>query len=99
MRDRERRHVCRLIDLAVDRCEKGNLREQLEVPRSIADLIVSLQAAAGEPLSVPRDTITARGQLLDLRQGYMARRSTSEPERRLCVGCHQPLSPFCRRPL
>ena len=27
----ERRHIYRLIDLAVERCEEGNLRERLEV--------------------------------------------------------------------
>jgi hypothetical protein len=57
MRDAERRHVCRLIDLAVERCEDANLREQLAVPRWIADLVVHLQAAAGEAALVPRHTI------------------------------------------
>ena len=41
MRDAERRHVCRLIDLAVERCEDANLREQLAVPRWIADLVLT----------------------------------------------------------
>ena len=65
MRDAERRHVCRLIDLAVERCEDANLREQLAVPRWIADLVVHLQAAAGEEALVPRHTIAAQGVLLD----------------------------------
>jgi hypothetical protein len=45
MTEQERRYACRLIDLAVERCEEGNLREHLEVPRWIADLVVRLQAA------------------------------------------------------
>jgi hypothetical protein len=54
MTDTERRYVCRLIDSAVERCEEGNLREQLEVPRWIADVVVHLQAAAGEDLRIPK---------------------------------------------
>jgi hypothetical protein len=53
MTEQERRYACRLIDLAVERCEEGNMREHLEVPRWIADLVVQLQAAAGEDLVVP----------------------------------------------
>ncbi len=102
MRDAERRHVCRLIDLAVERCEDANLREELAVPHWIADLVVHLQAAAGEEALVPRHTIAAHGVLLDLRGHYMPRSSpleTSDPEleRRLCSSCHQPMRPRCRQ--
>jgi hypothetical protein len=102
MRDAERRHVCRLIDFAVERCEDANLREQLAVPRWIADLVVHLQAAAGEEPLVPRHTIAAQGVLLDLRRHYMPKSSpleTSDPEleRRLCTSCHRPMSPLCRQ--
>jgi hypothetical protein len=88
MTKQERRYVCRLIDHAVERCEEGNLRERLEVPRSIADLVLQLRAAAGEELVVPRDTIAAHGQLLDLRGRYMPKSwpletSNAELERRL----------------
>ena len=71
MTTQERRYVCRLIDHAVERCEEGNLQEQLEVPRWIADLVVQLQAVAGEELVVPPDSIAAHGQLLDLRGRYL----------------------------
>lgn len=97
----EHRYVCRLIDLAVERCEDGNLHEQLAVPRWIADLIVHLQTTAREPLAVPQDTVMAHGQLLDLRQRYMPRSSAAEaselPQRRLCTRCQQPVSPLFRR--
>ncbi len=98
----KRRYVLRLIDQAVECCEESNLREQLDVPRWIADLVVQLQAAAGEELLVPRDTIVAHGQLLDLRGRSMPRSSpleTSDPEleRRLCNSCQQPMSPLCRQ--
>ncbi len=73
----ERRHVYRLIDLAVTRCEEANLREQLEVPRWVADLLVHLQAAGEEP-RIPRDTIEAHGWLLDARVRYMPRVSSRE---------------------
>ncbi len=100
MTKQERRYVCRLIDHAVECCEEGNLRERLEVPRSIADLVVQLQAAAGEELVVPRDTIAAHGQLLDLRGRYLPKSwplETSDPEleRRLCTSCEQLMSPLC----
>ena len=102
MTTQERRYVCRLIDHAVERCEEGNLQEQLEVPRWIADLVVQLQAAAGEELVVPPDTIAAHGQLLDLRGRYLPKSwpleaSDPELERRLCTSCHQPMSPLCRQ--
>jgi hypothetical protein len=102
MTQQERRYVCRLIDHAVERCEEGNLRERLEVPRLIADLVVQLQAAAGEELGVPRDTIAAHGQLLDLRGRYMPKSwplETSNPEleRLLCTSCHRPMSPLSRQ--
>ena len=104
MTTQERRYVCRLIDHAVERCEEGNLREQLEVPRWIADLVVQLQAAGGEELVVPRDTIAAHGQLLDLRGRYLPMSwplETSDPEleRRRCPSCHQPMRPQCRQAL
>jgi hypothetical protein len=67
----ELRFVCRLMDLAVARCEEANLREQLEVPRWVADLLVQLQAAAGEQPRIPSDTIEAHGWLLDARERYM----------------------------
>ena len=102
MTTQERHYVCRLIDHAVERCEEGNLQEQLEVPRWIADLVVQLQAAAGEELVVPTDTIAAHGQLLDRRGRYMPRSwpleaSDPELERRRCTSCHQPMSPLCRQ--
>lgn len=74
----ERRRACRYIDIAVDHCELFNLREQLDVPRWIADLVVHLEAAAGEELQVPRDAIEAHGRLLDLRRGYMPESSGSD---------------------
>jgi hypothetical protein len=85
----------------VERCEDANLRE-LAVPRWIADLVVHLQAAAGEEPLVPRHTIAAHGVLLDLRRHYMPKSSpleTSDPEleRRLCTSCHQPMRPRCRQ--
>ena len=103
----ERRHICRLIDMAVERCEERNLRERLEVPRCVAELVVQLQAGARRPLSVPRDTITAHGQLLDLREGYMNRREEADEELEqepdedqrddnLCASCGSPLSPLSR---
>jgi hypothetical protein len=103
MTEQERRYTCRLIDLAVERCEVRNLREQLSVPPWIADLVVQLQAAAGEELVVPADAIAAHGQLLDLRHNFMPRSSplrTSDPEleRRLCATCAQPMSPLTKQP-
>ena len=74
----ERRDVCRLIDLAVSSCEDANLREQLQPPRWVADLLVHLQAAAGEEPRIPRDTIEAHGWLLDARRCYMPHISTLE---------------------
>jgi hypothetical protein len=92
----ERRYICRLIDVAVESCELANLREELEVPRGIVDLVVHLQAASGEPLSVPQDTIVAHGQLLDLRQGYMnCQREQGNPGRP-CDCCGAPLSAVSR---
>ena len=64
----ERPDVYRLIELAIERCEQGNLQERMELPRWIADLVVDLEAAAGEDLRVPKDTIEAHGRLLDLRE-------------------------------
>src|SRR5439155_21585264 len=102
MTEQERRYACRLIDLAVERCEERNLREQLEVPRWIADLVVRLLAAAGEELVVPADTITAHGQLLDLRHNFMPwssplRASDPELERRLCATCSRPMRPLSKQ--
>jgi hypothetical protein len=72
------------------------------VPRWIADLLVQLQAAAGEELVVPGDTIAAHGQLLDLRHNFMPQSSppeASDPEleRRLCATCAQPMSPLSKQ--
>ena len=102
MTKQKRPYVCRLIDHAVERGEEGNLREQLAVPRWIADLVVQLQAAGGEEPVVPRDTIAPHGQLLDLRGRYLPKtwpQETSDPEleRRLCTSCEQPMSPLCRQ--
>ncbi len=98
MTDAKRRHICRVINLAVESCEESNLSEQLEVPRWIADLVVQLQASTGEELLVPRDTVEAHGQLLDLRERYMPALSASERERggAVCDSCEHPLRPLCR---
>jgi hypothetical protein len=95
MTEQERRYACRLIDLAVERCEERNLREQLAVPRWIADLVVQLQAAAGEELAVPADTIATHGQLLDLRRRYMP--GSEDDSERTCASCGRPLRRFSRQ--
>jgi hypothetical protein len=97
MTEQERRYTRRLIDLAVERCEERNLREQLGVPRWIADLVVRLQAAAGEELVVPADTIAAHGQLLDLRRGYMPGSSKEDDSERTCASCGRPLRRLSRQ--
>jgi hypothetical protein len=99
MTDTERRYVCRLIDSAVERCEEGNLRDRLEVPRWVAEVVVQLQAAAGEDLLIPRDTVTAHGQLLDVREHYMraAKHGREIGSGSACNSCGKPMSPLCRR--
>jgi hypothetical protein len=99
MTEQERRYVCRLIDLAVERCEEGNLRELLEVPRWVADLVVHLRAAAGEELRVPNDTIAAHSDLMDLREHYMkgARQGRETGSGSPCHSCGKSMSPLCRR--
>jgi hypothetical protein len=99
MSEQERRYACRLIDLAAECCEERNLSNQLWVPRWISDLVVQLQAAAGEELRIPTDTIDAHGELLDRRENYMPR--LAESERRTagatCEDCGEPLSPITKR--
>jgi hypothetical protein len=51
---------------------------KFDVPRWVADLLVQLQAAAGEQPRIPSDTIEAHGWLLDARQRYMVRVSSFE---------------------
>jgi hypothetical protein len=97
MTDAERRSVCRLIDLALDRCEQGNLRDRLELPRWVADLLVNLEAAAGEALRIPKDTVEAHGQLLDLREVYMQAQPKWGSSESRCASCGQLLSPLCRQ--
>jgi len=97
MTDVERRRVGRLVDLAVERCEEGNLTDRLEVPRWVADLVVHLEAAADEELVVPTDTIAARGQLLDLRRRYMPGSSKEDDSERTCATCGRPLRRLCRQ--
>jgi hypothetical protein len=97
MTEQERRYACRLIDLAVERCEERNLREQLELPRWIADLVVQLQATAGEDLVVPGDTLAAHGQLLDLRRRYMPGSSEEDDSERTCDSCGRPLRRLSRQ--
>jgi hypothetical protein len=71
MTNAERRYICRFIDFAVSRCEDANLREQFGVPRWVVDLLVHLQAAAGDQPRIPNHAIEAHGWLLDARERYM----------------------------
>jgi hypothetical protein len=87
MTEQERRYVCRLLDLAVERCEEGNLREHLAVPRWVADLVVQLQAAADDELRIPTNTIVAHGELLDLRRCYMPTAPAYDREKGAAEAC------------
>jgi hypothetical protein len=61
-----RRELIDRIDGAVETCEVANLNGVTDVPRDVIDLVVDLQARAGEPLFVPRTIAEALADIENL---------------------------------
>jgi hypothetical protein len=73
--ERRRRHVVRLIDLAIEECEELNLASTTwcrpAAPAWVLGLVEWLQAAAGLPAEQPRNCREAPEALLDLQAEYL----------------------------
>lgn len=75
-RERQRRHLRRLIDLALEACEELNLgagRQGGPTPAWVAELVQHLQAEAGEQRRRPQDSIEALNELFRLQERCLDR--------------------------
>jgi hypothetical protein len=87
--ERRRRHLLRLIDLAMDGCELAMLAEQAETPVLAVALIAWLRWDASEAPAPPRTSLDAHEELLRLQGPFL--RTLPDPDdgkERLCAcGC------------
>jgi hypothetical protein len=73
--EHRRRHIVRLIDLAIEACEELNLQSETyrrpKAPAWVLGLVEWLQVKALLPTDPPRNSQQAHEALLDLQAGYL----------------------------